>query len=64
MIAFGAITMRVLWPPAPGPDFRPEGDPNDRAIVALVQSGDFDLFLPADAESNVTPACRSSRSRP
>ena len=56
VIAFGAITMRVLWPPAPGPDFRPEGDPNDRAIVALVQSGDFDLFLPADAESNVTAA--------
>jgi competence protein ComEC len=44
----------VLWPPPPGPDFRPEGDPNDRAIVALVESGDFDLFLPADAESNVT----------
>ena len=54
VIAFGAITMRVLWPPAPGPDFRPAGDPNDRAIVALVESGDFDLFLPADAESNVT----------
>jgi competence protein ComEC len=55
-ITFGAITMRVLWPPAPGPDFRPAGDPNDRAIVALVESGDFDLFLPADAESNVTAA--------
>ncbi|HEX5621288.1 MAG TPA: ComEC/Rec2 family competence protein [Solirubrobacteraceae bacterium] len=54
VITFGAITMRVLWPPAPGPDFRPAGDPNDRAIVALVESGDFDLFLPADAESNVT----------
>jgi competence protein ComEC len=54
VLAFGAITMRLLWPPAPGPDFRPEGDPNDRAIVALVRVGDFDLFLSADAESNVT----------
>jgi competence protein ComEC len=54
VISFGAITIRVLWPPAPGPSFRPEGDPNDRAIVALVRVGDFDLFLPADAESNVT----------
>jgi competence protein ComEC len=54
VIRFGAVTMRILWPPAPGPEFRPDGDPNDRAIVALVQSGDFDLFLPADAESNVT----------
>jgi competence protein ComEC len=54
VLTFGAMTLRVLWPPAPGPDFRPSGDPNDRAIVALVESGDFDLFLPADAESNVT----------
>src|SRR5215217_1108365 len=55
-IRFGPIRMRLLWPPAPDPDFRPTGDPNDRAIVALVQCGDFDLFLPADAESNVTAA--------
>jgi competence protein ComEC len=56
VLRFGAITMRVLWPPPPGPDFRPEGDPNDRAIVALVRVGDFDLYLSADAESNVTSA--------
>jgi competence protein ComEC len=56
VLTFGAITMRLLWPPAPGPDFRPEGDPNDRAIVALVRVGDFDLYLSADAESNVTAA--------
>jgi competence protein ComEC len=56
VVRFGAITMRLLWPPPPAPGFRPEGDPNDRAIVALVQVGDFDLFLPADAESNVTAA--------
>jgi competence protein ComEC len=54
VLTFGAITMRLLWPPPPGPGFRPEGDPNDRAIVALVQVGEFDLFLSADAESNVT----------
>jgi competence protein ComEC len=56
VITFGAIRMKLLWPPAPSPNFRPEGDPNDRAIVALVRCGDFDLFLPADAESNVTAA--------
>jgi competence protein ComEC len=48
--------MRLLWPPPPGPGFRPEGDPNDRAVVAHVESGDFDLLLPADAETNVTAA--------
>ena len=48
--------MTMLWPPPPGPGFRPEGDPNDRALVAHVQSGAFDLLLPADAESNVTAA--------
>jgi competence protein ComEC len=55
-IRVGAIVMRLLWPPAPPPGFRPEGDPNDRAIVALVNVGDFDLYLSADAESNVTSA--------
>jgi competence protein ComEC len=48
--------MRLLWPPPAGPGFRPEGDPNNRAVVALVQSGEFDLLLPADAESDVTAA--------
>ena len=56
VLELGSIRMRLLWPPPPGPAFRPEGDPNDRAIVALVQSGDFDLLLPADAESTVTAA--------
>jgi competence protein ComEC len=56
VLRFGGMTMRLLWPPPPGPSFRPEGDPNDRALVALVESGDFDLLLPADAESNVTAA--------
>jgi competence protein ComEC len=46
----------MLWPPPPGPGFRPEGDPNMRALVTHVQVGDFDLLLPADAESDVTAA--------
>ena len=56
MLTFGAIRVRLLWPPPPGPDFRPDGNPNDRAIVAVVTVGDFDLLMPADAESNVTAA--------
>ncbi len=46
----------MLWPPAPTPGWRPEGNPNDRAIVTHVQDGGFDLLLPADAETNVTAA--------
>ena len=53
-LALGGLRMRVLWPPPPRPDWRPEGDPNELAVVAQVSVGDFDLFLPADAESEVT----------
>jgi competence protein ComEC len=53
-LSLGGIRVRLLWPPPPGPGFRPEGDPNGRAVVAHVRSGDFDLLLPADAESDVT----------
>ena len=49
--ALGALRLRVLWPPAPPPGWRPGGNPNDRAVVAHVQAGAFDLLLPADAES-------------
>jgi competence protein ComEC len=56
VLTLGEIGIRLLWPPPPGPGFRPEGDPNQRAVVAHVQSGDFDLLLPADAESDVTGA--------
>jgi len=54
VLRVGSLGLRVLWPPAPPPGWKPEGDPNDRAIVAHVQDGAFDLLLPADAESNVT----------
>ena len=56
-LAFGPLSVRVLWPP-PGLAGAPpgEGDPNDRAMVAHVALGEFDLLLPADAESNITGA--------
>jgi competence protein ComEC len=50
----GPIDVRVLWPPAAVADAPPEGDPNDRALVTHVRSGDLDVLLTADAESNVT----------
>ena len=36
VLTLGGIRMRLLWPPPPGPGFRPEGDPNQRAVVAHV----------------------------
>jgi competence protein ComEC len=50
------MELDVLWPPAPPPGWRPEGDPNGRAVVAHLRAGTFDLLLPADAESEVTAA--------
>jgi competence protein ComEC len=47
----GALRIRVLWPP-PRPPGPPPGDPNERAVVAVVSAGTFDLFLSADAESD------------
>ena len=55
-IRVGPLAIEILWPPPPPPGWRPEGTPNDRAVVARVRDGDFDLLLPADAESNVTAA--------
>ncbi|MEA2135364.1 MAG: competence protein ComEC [Solirubrobacteraceae bacterium] len=53
-LELGGIRLRLLWPPPPPPGWRPEGDPNDRAVVALASAGPFDLLLTADAESDVT----------
>ena len=50
------MRVRVLWPPTPPAGWRPEGDPNERAMVAQVSVGEFDLLLPADAESDVLAA--------
>jgi competence protein ComEC len=55
-LALGRLRLRLLWPPPPGPGWRPEGLPNARAVVVLASVGDFDLLLPADAESEVTLA--------
>jgi len=51
----GPLRLDVLWPARP-PDAATArlGDPNDRAIVARVSEGAFDVLLTADAESPVT----------
>jgi competence protein ComEC len=46
----GQMTIHILSPPARPPGPAP-ADPNPRATVAIVSSGDFDLLLSADAES-------------
>jgi len=54
VLQIGKLRLRVLWPPVPPPDWRPDGNPNDHAVVAHVQDDAFDLLLPADAETNIT----------
>ncbi|MFL5820103.1 MAG: ComEC/Rec2 family competence protein [Solirubrobacteraceae bacterium] len=52
----GPLTLDVLWPRREPAALHAGEDPNRRAIVAVVRDGDFDLLLPADAESDVTAA--------
>jgi competence protein ComEC len=47
----GGLALRVLWPPDPG---LPSEDPNLNAVVLVASYGEIDVFLPADAESDVT----------
>jgi len=47
----GGLVLRVLWPPDPGV---PSEDPNLNAVVLMASYGETDVFLPADAESDVT----------
>jgi competence protein ComEC len=47
----GGLVLRVLWPPDPG---LPSEDPNLNALVLTASYGETDVFLPADAESDVT----------
>ncbi len=51
----GGLVLRVLWPPDPG---LPTEDPNLNATVLSASYGDTDVFLPADAESDVTARLR------
>jgi competence protein ComEC len=53
-LTLGGIRLELLWPPRPPPAWRPDGNPNLRAVVALASVGGFDVLLPADAESEVT----------
>jgi competence protein ComEC len=55
-MTLGGVRLRLLWPPPPAEGWRAEGNPNDRAVVAIASVGAFDLLLPADAESHVTVA--------
>ena len=54
VLRVGGLRFRVLWPPRRSARWKPDGNPNDHAVVAHVRDGPFDLLLPADAESNVT----------
>jgi competence protein ComEC len=47
----GGLVLRILWPPDPGLPFE---DPNLNAVVLVASFGETDVFLPADAESDVT----------
>jgi competence protein ComEC len=47
----GGLVLRVLWPPDPG---LAHEDPNLNATVIVASYGEIDVFLPADAESDVT----------
>ena len=45
------LVLRGLWPPDPG---LASEDPNLNAVVLVASFGETDVFLPADAESDVT----------
>ncbi|GIU94583.1 MAG: hypothetical protein KatS3mg012_1040 [Gaiellaceae bacterium] len=51
----GGLVLRALWPRDAG---LPSENPNRNAVVLVVSFGETDLFLPADAESEVTGALR------
>jgi competence protein ComEC len=53
-LSLEGLRLRLLWPPPPPDGYRPDGDANARAVVALASVAGFDVLLPADAESDVT----------
>src|SRR5262249_17939566 len=54
VVRLGHLSLNVLWPPRAPPGWRPTGDPNERAVVALARDGPFRLLLTADAEGGIT----------
>jgi beta-lactamase superfamily II metal-dependent hydrolase len=48
----GPLRLEVLWPRREPAERHAGEDPNLRAVVAVLHDGDFDLLLPADAESD------------
>jgi competence protein ComEC len=54
VMTVGGLKLRILWPPAPPPGWKPTGNPNDRAVVARLEAGGLSALLTADAETNVT----------
>jgi competence protein ComEC len=54
VLRIGPLELDVLWPRREPAAAHAGQDPNQRAIVARLRDGDFDLLLPADAESDVT----------
>jgi competence protein ComEC len=53
-LRIGPLELDVLWPRREVAADHAGEDPNQRAIVARLRAGAFDLLLPADAESDVT----------
>jgi competence protein ComEC len=54
LLRAGPLAVRVLWPHREPAAQHAGADPNQRAVVARVSDGAFDLLLTADAESDVT----------
>jgi competence protein ComEC len=54
LLRAGPLAIRVLWPHREPAALHAGADPNQRAVVARVSDGAFDLLLTADAESDVT----------
>jgi competence protein ComEC len=56
VVRAGPMRLAILWPHREPAALHAGEDPNQRAIVARLSDGAFDLLLPADAESDVTAA--------
>jgi competence protein ComEC len=52
LLQVGRLRIEVLSPTPLPPDVPAPEDPNPRGVAAIVSSGDFDLWLSADAESD------------